>query len=272
MAVDVPSDQFVGSVVYGQNQSYPDTVNSDMTWGDSIDVEFKYYSIDPHVNGALIGEIVYTPDPSVVLTISEHPNGQHAFFRFDGNKVYLKDNFYYDTQYDHDGDADTPVVPAIRGFGGLSYHSNANAQYTQEGGIDFISEYDGVVYDRSHSNYLWYAAQIYANIGAQINGENWIQETRIALPDWTAPTTEIKVTPIAFDGYETGATIANITTTNFDSASFNLNYNDWAFEIENNTIKLKDTWYVDPYTGDINSTAGYMTGFDASDTFHTNIA
>ena len=268
MAVNVPSDQFAGSAAHGQG--YPDTTNSDMNWGDSIDVEFKYYSIDPHVNGALLGEIVYKDDPSVVLSISEHPyaaNAGHSLFRFDGNKVYLKDNFYYDTQYDHDGDANTAVVPAIRGFGDLTYHANGNAQYTQEAARDFIADYDGTVYDRDHNNFIWYATQIYVNIGAQINGENWIQETRIALPDWTAPTTEITVTPIAFDGYETGATIANITTENFDSASFNLNYNDWAFEIENNTIKLKDTWYVDPYTGDINSTTGYMTGFDASDTF-----
>ena len=60
------------------------------------------------------------------------PMDSTLFFRFDGNKVYLKDNFYYDTQYDHDGDANTAVVPAIRGFGDLSYHSNGNAQYTQE--------------------------------------------------------------------------------------------------------------------------------------------
>ena len=66
----------------------------------------------------------------------------------------LKDNFYYDTQYDHDGDADTPVVPAIRGFGDLSYHSNANAQYTQEVARDFIADYDGIVYDRDHNRPL----------------------------------------------------------------------------------------------------------------------
>ena len=157
-------------------------------------------------------------------------------------------------------------MPAIRGFGDLTYHENGNAQYTGTT-RDFIADYDGTVYDRDHPSFIWYATQIYVNVGAEIQGENWIQETRIALPDWTSPTTGITVTPVDFDGYETGATIAEITTTNFDSASFNLNYKDWAFEIKDNTIKLKDTWYIDPYTNEIISTEGYITSFDASDTF-----
>ena len=66
----------------------------------------------------------------------------------------------------------------------------------------------------------------------------------------------ISVTPITFSGYEFGAIVAELSSADIRTDTYN--FNDSFFEVQGYTIKLKDEYYYDPQMERIVSADGYF--------------
>ena len=206
-------------------------------------------------NGAYVGELVYTTDPTKPVTAV---NGQYAaaagddVFRFDGSSVFLKDNYHYTSNFD-DQNPGTPGKPAVVHFSknGKEY-INDNAQL----------QWGAKVLDTAS---IWQGLKL--EIDATVDGTTG--EVMIEFPEMPTTSPAVTVTPVSFKGYETGAVVANINSVNLDSNSYGMNYTAFPFEINGDKIKLKDEWYIDPYTKDFMNKASqtYMT-FNDTDAFN----
>jgi hypothetical protein len=84
------------------------------------------------------------------------------------------------------------------------------------------------------------------------NNDDWYSDTvdlMIQFPQVTpVNNADIAITPSPFSGYEWGATIAKITSNNLVSENYALNYLGFPIEVVGDEIKIKDDWYIDPYS------------------------
>jgi len=203
--------------------------------GNNSKVTLRYETIKEHENGAYIGEIERTSNPSDALVLSKYWDTDE-WFRVDGTSVYLSDDYHFDF------DPDMHTLKLVKYSLGTS-----TGDYTP------IS-WSGWVNPPLLSLKLSSDQNDWDQIELKDNGSEIFQDVPEA----------IHSNPRSFDGYTTGAVIADLSSTVITHA-YGL-HDTTMFEINgSNQLKLKDSFYYDPQQQVlIDTTTGYFYDITAS--------
>ena len=148
------------------------------------DVFDLYANIKEHENGAYLGELewVYPSDPTAVVSFGVYPG--YDYLRLDGTSVYLADGYHLD----YEGSIVSDDTFKITKFSPVSFSANS-ASWSWSGfdTTSAVTEVDGVL-----------------NSGGTI--DVW-DEIQIVFEDISD---DIIVSPLEFDGYSDGATVATL--------------------------------------------------------------
>ena len=166
-----------------------------------------------HENGAYLGSFSAPGDNEVVYS---YYFGDVDWLRFDGNDLYLGDDWHYDFETEN----------LVR------YHQ-----------IDFVDVKVGETYIASPGfTYRENTTNIPIK-KAYAGSDNILSLQNISL-EFSDIDESISVTPITFSGYEFGAIVAELSSEGIRTDTYK--FNNSFFEFQGNTIKLKDEYYYDP--------------------------
>jgi hypothetical protein len=203
--------------------------------GNNSNFTLKYGTIKEHENGAYLGEIERTSNTTETLILSKYWDTD-GWFRVDGSSVYLADDYHLDF------DPDMHTLKLVKYSLGTS-----TGDYTP-------LSWSGWVNPPLLSLKLSSDQSDWDQIELKDGGSEIFQDVPEA----------IHANSRSFDGYTTGAVIADLSSTVITHA-YGL-HDTTMFEINgSNQLKLKDSFYYDPQQNVlIDTTTGYFYDITAS--------